>query len=96
LHFTVALKFAIGKVPENQEGLEINGIYQFLVYVDGVNLLAENIYNLKNTKGRGVNLTTHLHLVLRSRMCGAIPPLLQYVFMGWCLVKHRRTSKNTK
>jgi hypothetical protein len=22
-------------------------------------------------------------------MCGAIPPLLQYVFMAWCLVKHR-------
>jgi hypothetical protein len=23
------------------------------------------------------------------RMCGAIPPLPQYVFMAWCLVKHR-------
>jgi hypothetical protein len=22
-------------------------------------------------------------------MCGAILPLLQYVFMVWCLVKHR-------
>jgi hypothetical protein len=22
-------------------------------------------------------------------MCGAIPPLLQYVFMAWCLVKQR-------
>jgi hypothetical protein len=22
-------------------------------------------------------------------MCGAIHPLLQYVFMAWCLVKHR-------
>jgi len=32
---------------------------------------------------------THLHLVPRSRMCGAIPPLSQYVFMEWCLVKHR-------
>jgi hypothetical protein len=36
-----------------------------------------------------VKLTTHLHLVLRSRMHGAIPPLSQYVFMSWCLVKHR-------
>jgi hypothetical protein len=25
--------------------------------------------------GQGVKLTTHLHVVLRSRMCGAIPPL---------------------
>jgi len=22
-------------------------------------------------------------------MRGAVPPLLQYVFMAWCLVKHR-------
>jgi hypothetical protein len=22
-------------------------------------------------------------------MRGAIPPLLQYVFMAWCLIKHR-------
>jgi hypothetical protein len=39
--------------------------------------------------GRGVKLTTHLHLVPRSRMRGSIPPLSQYVFMAWCLVKHR-------
>jgi hypothetical protein len=25
----------------------------------------------------------------RSRMLGAIPLLPQYVFMAWCLVKHR-------
>jgi hypothetical protein len=36
-----------------------------------------------------VKLTIHFHLVPRSRMRGAIPPLLQYVFMAWCLVKHR-------
>jgi len=38
---------------------------------------------------RGVKLTTHLHLVLRSRMRGAIIPLPQCVFMAWYLVKHR-------
>jgi hypothetical protein len=36
-----------------------------------------------------VKLTTHLHLVPSSRMREAIPPLPQYVFMAWCLVKHR-------
>jgi hypothetical protein len=36
-------------------------------------------------KRPGVKLTTHLHLVPRSRMRGAIPPLLQYVFMARCL-----------
>jgi hypothetical protein len=40
-------------------------------------------------KRPGVKLTIHLHLVPRSRMRGAIPPLPQYVFMAWCLVKHR-------
>jgi len=39
--------------------------------------------------GRGVKLTTHLHLTPRSITRGAIPPLPQYVFMAQCLVKHR-------
>jgi len=34
-----------------------------------------------------MKLTTHLHLVLRSRMYGAISPLPQYSYMVWCLVK---------
>jgi hypothetical protein len=37
--------------------------------------------------GQGVKLTTHLYLVLRSRMHGAIPLLPQYAFMAWCSVK---------
>jgi membrane protein YdbS with pleckstrin-like domain len=35
-----------------------------------------------------MKLTTDLHLVPRP-MRGAIPPLPQYVFMAWCLVRHR-------
>jgi hypothetical protein len=38
-------------------------------------------------KRPGVKLTTHLHLVLRSRMPGAVPPLPQYAIMTWCSVK---------
>jgi hypothetical protein len=37
--------------------------------------------------GRGVKLTTHLHLVPRYRMRTAIPPLHQYAFIVWCSVK---------
>jgi hypothetical protein len=37
----------------------------------------------------GVKLTTHLHLAPRLRMRVAISPIPQYVFMAWCLVKHR-------
>jgi hypothetical protein len=38
-------------------------------------------------RGRGPNLTTHLHIVLRLRMCGAVSPLPQYIFMAWYLVR---------
>jgi hypothetical protein len=34
-----------------------------------------------------VNLTTHLHLVLRSRIRGALPSLPRYAFMAWCSAK---------
>jgi hypothetical protein len=38
-------------------------------------------------KRPGVKLTTHLHLVPKSRMSGAIPPFPQYAVMVWCSVK---------
>jgi len=39
--------------------------------------------------GRGVKITTHIHVVPRLRKCGAIPPLNQNVFMAWWLLKHK-------
>jgi hypothetical protein len=36
----------------------------------------------------GVKLTTYFHLVPRIRMRGAIPPLPEYVFTAWCLVRY--------
>jgi hypothetical protein len=38
-------------------------------------------------KRPGVKLTAHLHLVPKSIMRGAIPPLPQYAFMAWCSEK---------
>jgi hypothetical protein len=40
-------------------------------------------------KRRSVKLTTHLPLVPRSKMHGAVPPFPQYASLAWCLVKHR-------
>jgi hypothetical protein len=34
-----------------------------------------------------MKLANHLPLVLRLRMCGAIPPLPQYAFMAWYLTE---------
>jgi hypothetical protein len=33
-------------------------------------------------------MTTHLNVMPRLRMCGAIPPLPHLVFMASCLVEH--------
>jgi hypothetical protein len=38
-------------------------------------------------KRPGIKLTTHLHLVLRSRIRGTIPPFPQYTFIVWCSVE---------
>jgi hypothetical protein len=45
--FNFALPYAIRKVRESQVGLKLNGTHQLLAYADDVNLLGDNIENIK-------------------------------------------------
>jgi hypothetical protein len=42
LLFNFGLEYAIRKVQENQEELEVSGAYQFLVSLDNINMLGKN------------------------------------------------------
>ncbi|KAJ4426580.1 hypothetical protein ANN_26378 [Periplaneta americana] len=44
-------KYAIRKVQDNREGLDLNGLHQLLVYADDVNMLGENPQKVRENTG---------------------------------------------
>ncbi|KAJ4448552.1 hypothetical protein ANN_10570 [Periplaneta americana] len=43
-------QYAIRKVQDNRQGLELNGLHQLLIYADDVNMLGENPQTIRENK----------------------------------------------
>jgi hypothetical protein len=50
LFFNFSVQYSIRKEQENQELLKLNGTHQLPIYASGLNLLAENKYDVKTQK----------------------------------------------
>jgi hypothetical protein len=66
LHLNFVLEYAIMKVQENEVGLELNWSHQLLFYTDEVNLLGDNIDNIKKNTENLVDAAKEVRLEVNT------------------------------
>ena len=66
LRFNSALEYAIRRVQENRIGLELNGKHQLLLNADDVNMLEENLQNVRENAEIFIKTSKDIGLEINS------------------------------